>query len=144
MLSLNKMIRVKKCETTGFVPGKSRPGFLYATFSGVPTPLFSGSTSTRVGGSGVLPRKFFHLRWLNPLKFNSEAARLMLYYANKTKGTITLKHGVIHKHHTFILGGDKVNKGCYVPAAHNTPLVNVMTFIFIAAVGETGLGCSLH
>ena len=25
------MIRVKKCETTGFEPGKSRPGFLYVT-----------------------------------------------------------------------------------------------------------------
>ena len=66
-----------------------------------------------------------------PLKFNFQAARLRLSHANKTKGTITLKHCVVHKHHTFILGGDKVNKGVLCTGGTQHPLVNVMTFIFI-------------
>ena len=61
--------------------------------SGVPTPLFRGSTQTKAGVRGSSPGNFFQLRWLNPLKFNSQAAR----YANKTKGTVTLKHCVVIK-----------------------------------------------
>ena len=34
------MIRVKKCETTGFEPGKSCPGFLYVTLHCWPCPIF--------------------------------------------------------------------------------------------------------
>ena len=34
------MIRVKKCETTGFEPGKSRPGFLYVTLHCWPCSFF--------------------------------------------------------------------------------------------------------
>ena len=34
------MIRVKKCETTGFEPGKSRPGFLYVTLHCWPCIIF--------------------------------------------------------------------------------------------------------
>ena len=102
--------------------------------SGVPTPLFRGSTPTRVGGSRVLPRKFFSFKVAHPPKINFQAAGLMLSYANKTYDT--LKHCAVHKHHTFILGGDKVNKGCCVPAAHSTPLVNMMTFIFIQHIAD--------
>ena len=69
--------------------------------SGVPTPLFRGSTPTRVGGPWVLPREFFfHLRWLNPLKFNSQAARFMPLSDRETKGTITLKYCAVHKRFT--------------------------------------------
>ena len=50
------------------------------------------------GSGGPVPENFFHLRWLNPLKFNPQAARL--WYANKTKGRITLKHCAVLKQFT--------------------------------------------
>ena len=79
----------------------SLPSLLIYILSGVPTPLFRGSTPTRAGGPGALPWEFFfHLRWLNPLKFNSQAARFMPLSDRKTKGTITLKYCAVHKRFT--------------------------------------------
>ena len=56
------------------------------------------------------------LRWLNPLKFNPQAARL--WYANKTKGTITLKHCAVLEQFTTHSYWEVIRW-------------NVMTFIFI-------------
>ena len=52
------------------------------------------------GVRGSSPGNFFHLRWLNPLKFNSQAARFMPLSDRKTKGTITLKYCAVHKRFT--------------------------------------------
>ena len=40
------MIRIKKCETTGFEPGKSRPGFLYVTLNCWPCVAFRACHSS--------------------------------------------------------------------------------------------------
>ena len=68
--------------------------------SGVPTPLFRGSSPMRAGGPGVLPREFFSFKAAEPLNFNSQAARLMPLSDHKTKGTITLKYSAVHKRFT--------------------------------------------
>ena len=57
----------------------------------------------------------------------------MLSYANKTKGTMTLKHCVVHKHHTFILGGDKVNKEALCTGGTQHPLGERNDFHFHTA-----------
>ena len=71
-----------------------RDSQLYKVFSskgsGVPTPLFRGSTPRRVGVRGSSPGIFFSFKVAEPLKFNSQAARFTptVEYANKTKAYV--------------------------------------------------------
>ena len=70
------------------------------------------------GSGGPPPGKFFHLRWLNPKIWFSGSQ-----VWNKTKGTVTLKHCAVHKHHAFILGGDNVNETTFIFIQHSADRV---------------------
>ena len=72
--SLYKMIRVKKCETTGFEPGKSRPGFQNVTLHCWPciVKVHLSRTQTDPYTATVL-----FVSWLH-IKCNPEKAKLLL------------------------------------------------------------------
>ena len=81
--------------------------------SGVPTPSLGIVLRGGRGVRGSSPRNFFHLRWLNPLKLNYQAARFMptveyICKQNQRYDSVQSTFGPQTIHHTFILRGDTV------------------------------------